>query len=78
MNIIGESVAILNASDPTVAGRSGRVVLETANTLLLRSEGETFRIQKKGTVLQLSGSKEVVAGEDIPGRLEDRLRSKKA
>ncbi len=76
MSVIGHSVSVVNASDPTIVGRSGDVVLETANTLLLSKNGRSFRIQKKGTVLALADSNQVVAGKDVLGRLEDRLRLK--
>jgi RNase P/RNase MRP subunit p29 len=77
MTIIGEEVAILQAKDPTVTGRKGTAVLETANTVVLLSEKGKFTVEKKGTVFLLSPSGRVAAGEDIAGRLEDRLRSKK-
>jgi RNase P/RNase MRP subunit p29 len=77
MNVIGRLVTVVDASDPTIAGRSGEVILETAKTLLLSKKGEDFTIQKKGTVLILADSNEIVTGDDIMGRLEDRLRSKR-
>jgi len=77
MSIIGEEVAVLRASDPTKTGRKGRAVLETANTVVLYSERGKLTIEKKGSVFLLSPSGRVAAGEDIEGRLEDRLRSRK-
>jgi RNase P/RNase MRP subunit p29 len=77
MNIIGHFVRVVDASDPTIAGRSGEVVLETAKTLLLTTSGENITIQKKGTVLLLADSNSIVTGDDVMGRLEDRLRSKR-
>jgi RNase P/RNase MRP subunit p29 len=77
MNVIGRFVTVVDSSDPTVAGRSGEIVLETAKTLLLSRSGENFTIQKKGTVLILAGSNNIVTGDDVMGRLEDRLRSKR-
>ncbi len=78
MNMIGEAVAVLHARDPTMSGTRGKAVLETANTVvLLSSKGRRLTVQKKGTVFLLSPSGTVVAGDDITGRLEDRLRERK-
>jgi RNase P/RNase MRP subunit p29 len=77
MNIIGEDVVIIKTSDPTKNGLTGRVVLETANTLLLDSANSRIRVEKKGTGLMLKNSMLMVNDRQIAGRLEDRLRSGK-
>ena len=77
MSIIGEDVAVLHARDPTKTGRNGKAVLETANTVVLLSSKGRLTVEKRGTVFLLSPSGRVAAGEDIEGRLEDRLRSRK-
>jgi RNase P/RNase MRP subunit p29 len=77
MNLLGEQVTVVRASDPTKKGRRGKVVLETANTVLLVSDNGRLAVEKKGTTFLLAGSETVVSGEDIAGRLEDRLRSKR-
>ncbi|MDA4127942.1 MAG: ribonuclease P protein subunit [Thaumarchaeota archaeon] len=71
--LVGERVKIVASSDPTQLGLKGEVVLESAGTFLVDSGKKTLRIQKKGTVFQLSGSREVVCGDEMPGRLEDRM-----
>ncbi len=76
MNVIGEKLTVLGSADPSKRGKSGTVLLETARTLLVESGQKTFRIEKAGSVFQLSGSKKVVAGADIMGRLEDRWGSR--
>lgn len=73
MNVIGERLTVLTSPDPTKTGRTGRVVLETANTLLIDSGGKTVRIEKPRTAFMLLDSRKVVTGEDIAGRLQDRL-----
>ncbi len=73
MNVIGERVTVLSSPDPTMAGRTGRVVLETAKTLLLDSGERTIRIEKSGAAFKLLGSGKVLTGSDIAGRLQDRL-----
>lgn len=73
MNVIGEKIRVLSATDPTMVGRTGMVVLETANTLTLDSMGRSLRIGKSGISFILVGSGKIVAGNDIAGRLQDRL-----
>jgi ribonuclease P protein subunit POP4 len=77
-SIVGEKIRIVNSSDPTKTGRRGEVVLETCKTILLESsDGRRIRMEKTGTVMLLEDSKRVVNGDDIAGRLEDRLGSRK-
>ena len=78
MNIIGEKVTVVTSSDPTKSGRSGMVLLDTANTLLLDEGGRTFRVEKAGAAFLLMGSGKVVTGSDIAGRLQDRVRRRGA
>jgi RNase P/RNase MRP subunit p29 len=77
MSMVGEEVTVIDSSDPTNTGRKGEVVLETANTLLLRAAEKTITLPKAGTTFLVTSSKEVVAGADMLGRLEDRLRVRK-
>jgi len=77
MNIVGEEVVIVKASDPGKRGVTGMVLLETANTILLESKSRRVRVEKKGTDLKLLRSHEFLEGVQIAGRLEDRLRSVK-
>ena len=72
MNVIGERLTVLTSPDPTKTGKTGRVVLETANTVVIDSSGRTLRVEKSGTTFLLLDSGKVVTGSDIAGRLEDR------
>jgi RNase P/RNase MRP subunit p29 len=72
VNIIGEKLTVLSSSDPTKAGKNGRVVLETAKTLLLDTGSKVIRIEKSGSAFLLNSSKKVVTGSDIEGRLQER------
>ena len=78
MNLIGERVKVLSASDPTLAGMTGMVVLETANTLKLQTLEKNMRIPKLGSAFILLGSGKIVTGVDIVGRLQDRLGKRSA
>jgi RNase P/RNase MRP subunit p29 len=72
MSVIGERLTILSSTDPSKAGRTGIVLLDTAKTLVLDSNGMVLRVEKAGSVFRVSGSGMVIAGTDITGRLEDR------
>jgi len=78
MNVIGEKLTVLTSSDPTKSGRSGRVLLETANTLLIDEGGRTLRVEKAGAAFLMIDSGKVVTGPDIAGRLQDRLGKQRA
>ncbi len=73
MSVIGEEVEVVRSTDPSKVGRKGTVVLETAKTLLLVSGGRKVRVEKSGILLRVSGSGKGVSGEELSGRLEDRL-----
>lgn len=73
MNVIGERITVLTSHDSTKVGRTGTVVLETAKTLVLDSGGRTIRVEKSGTGFMVQGSGQVLTGDDISGRLQDRL-----
>jgi len=77
VNVVGEKVTIVGSKDPTKTGMKGEVVLETAKTLVLDLDGRRATVEKLGTVLQLEGSRKIIDGVDIAGRLEDRLRLKR-
>jgi len=70
--VIGESLTVLSSADPTKAGITGRVLLETLNTLVIDSGGRTLRVEKAGAAFMLVDSGKVVTGSDIAGRLQDR------
>jgi len=73
VNVISEKLTVLASSDPTKSGRSGRVLLDTANTLLLDEGGRTLRVEKAGAAFLIIGSGKIVTGSDIAGRLQDRV-----
>jgi len=72
MNVIGARVKVLSSTDPTKTGLTGKVALETANTLMLDSGSRMIRVEKPGLVFQVLSTGMVVSGTDIAGRLEDR------
>ena len=73
MNVIGKTVKVLTSPDPSMVGRTGVVLLETANTLLIESGGRSLRLPKSRASFMLTRSGVVFSGSDIAGRLQDRL-----
>jgi RNase P/RNase MRP subunit p29 len=73
MNVIGQMLTILTSPDPSKTGRTGRVVIETAKTLILDSNGRSIRVAKSGSAFMLLPSRTVLTGADLEGRLQDRL-----
>jgi len=78
VNVIGEMVTVLTSRDPTKTGRTGRVLLDTANMLVLDSQGRSIRVEKAGAAFMILGSRKVVTGTDIAGRLQDRIGRRSA
>ena len=78
MSVVGTRAVVVDSKDGTKLGRKGEIVLETANTLLLKTAEGTIMIEKAGTVLQVEGDDEPLVGDDISGRLEDRIRGRTA
>jgi RNase P/RNase MRP subunit p29 len=78
VNVIGEKVTVLTSSDPAKSGKSGRVLLDTANTLLLDEGGRTIRVEKAGAAFLIMNSGIVVTGSDIAGRVQDRVGRRRA
>ncbi|HXW36882.1 MAG TPA: ribonuclease P protein subunit [Nitrososphaerales archaeon] len=77
MNIVGSTVTVVGSTDPTKVGVRGEVLIDSAKTILIESEGGRITVEKKGSVLQVQGTRDVVVGLDLMGRQEDRLRSRK-
>jgi len=77
MSVVGTKAVVVDSKDGTKLGRKGEIVLETANTLLLKTADGTITIEKAGTVLEVEGEDEPLVGDDIRGRLEDRIRGRR-
>ncbi|HYB45415.1 MAG TPA: ribonuclease P protein subunit [Nitrososphaerales archaeon] len=77
MSVVGTKAVVIDSKDGTKLGRKGEIVLETARTLLLKTADGTITIEKAGTVLQVEGEDDPLIGDDIKGRLEDRIRGRR-
>jgi RNase P/RNase MRP subunit p29 len=71
--IIGEDVRVVAARGTPLVGLRGNVVLETMHTLTIRTAGKrNVVLPKMGSALELrSGT--ILIGDDLEGRLEDRI-----
>jgi RNase P/RNase MRP subunit p29 len=76
VNVVGEMLTVLTSKDPTKTGRSGVVLLDTANTLLLDEGGRGLRVEKAGAAFMVVSSGRIITGSDIAGRLQDRIGSR--
>jgi len=78
--LIGLEVKIKHSTDPTLNGRSGRVVDESYHMLYLETkEGKEIKVPKKNCVFVFklpSGVKVEVEGKLLVGRPEDRIKKK--
>jgi len=71
--IIGEDVRVAAARDAVLLGLKGKVVLETMHTVTVRTEARRkVMLPKAGSAFVLS-SGAIVLGDDMKGRLEDRI-----
>lgn len=77
--LLGEKVEVVAARDRTLVGLKGTVVLESMHTITLESaklnqERRLLVMAKRGTAMRtLGASKIVILGDELEGRLEDRI-----
>jgi len=75
--LIGLKTKVVFSPDFTQIGISGKVIDETANLLIIKTEDGIKRIPKKGRVFEfVIGERQVVKlrGKDILGRPEERVK----
>ena len=71
--VIGEDVRVAAARDAGLLGLRGIVVLESMHTLTIRTGArKNIVLPKLGSALELSSGK-ILIGDDLEGRLEDRI-----
>ena len=65
----------MQCSDPPWSGFRGRSSRSRACSMITIVSGssEAVTVPKNGTVLQLAGSGKIVIGDEMSGRVEDRL-----
>ena len=73
---IGSMMNVVESNDPTLVGRSGLVLDETKNTLVMLENDACVRIGKSCITFQLDNSDVVVQGALVGQRPEDRTNRK--
>ena len=73
---IGSMMNIVESNDPTLIGRTGLVLDETKNTLVMLEKDSQIRIGKAGIKFTLDNSDVVVQGALVGQRPEDRTNRK--
>ena len=73
MNVMGRHLTVITSTDPSKAGLSGLVVMETAKTIVMDTGRLRLRVEKRGMAFLLPGSKNIVLGDELLGRPEERL-----
>ncbi|HLE46940.1 MAG TPA: ribonuclease P protein subunit, partial [Candidatus Thermoplasmatota archaeon] len=74
---LGKPAEILDAPDPTLVGKSGTIVDESLNTLVLKTaDRRTLRVAKAHTVfaIDMGNGRVTVRGDRIRFRPEDRIK----
>ncbi len=75
--LIGLKTKVIFSPDPTQIGISGKIIDETANLLIIRTEKGVKKIPKDGRVFEfIIREKQVVElnGKNILGRPEERVK----
>ena len=72
--LIGLSVIVREATDPTLVGLRGRVVDETRNTLLVETAKGEKRVPKKGAEFAFGSEGVPIRGDDLLFRPEERIK----
>ena len=79
MDLFGRRVSIAASADPTLIGVRGTVMLESMKLLYLTTAKGILGVPKRGSVVRVLGSNELLECDSMVGRLEERLlRGKRA
>ncbi len=73
IDLFGKRVSILQATDPTLIGTSGTIMLESMKMLYLATPTGLLSFQKHGSVVKVEESSKLVLCDSMQGRVEDRL-----
>ena len=78
VNVIGKKIEVISSSNPYLIGLSGKVIWETKNMLIVKTEGDIVKKVPKGVcrfkVYDEFGKTYEVDGELLIGTLDRRLK----
>lgn len=72
--LIGEEITIVDSTNKSEIGLTGKVVDETKNTLTLDDQGKLKTIMKQNVNLRIIRTGKVIEGRAIAKRSEDRIK----
>ena len=75
MNItwIGQRLTVVGSTDPTLVGRSGKVIDETQKTVTIIENGQKCLLGKASIEFTLNDGTTVLSGASLRQRPEDRM-----
>jgi RNase P/RNase MRP subunit p29 len=73
IGMIGQKIAVMQCSDPSMVGVKGVFALESMKTITILTGSNKRVVPKLGTVLQVQDGSRLVIADDMVGRLEDRI-----
>ena len=75
MNItwIGQRLTVVGSTDPTLVGRSGKVIDETQKTVTIIENGQKCLLGKASIEFTLNDGTTVLTGASLRQRPEDRM-----
>lgn len=71
---IGHEIEIVSAPQKSLVGIKGVVVDETKNMLVIHKDGEDMKIQKKNLLFRIFPENQIIDGNKIMFRPEDRIK----
>lgn len=72
--LIGEEVRVIEATNPSLVGVTGKVVDETKATFRILQDGMIKTLLKNAIVLKLLRTGKIIDGKTLMKRPEDRLK----
>jgi len=74
--LIGEKIEVVEASNPSNLGITGKIVDETKSTIKVDHKGKVKTLLKETITFKLIGKNQLINGKDIVKRPEERLKGK--
>jgi len=73
IDMIGQKIAVMQCSDPSLVGVKGIFALESMKTITILTGSNKRVVPKVGTVLQVQDGGRLVIADDMVGRIEERI-----
>ncbi len=71
--LIGKTIEIVGATNPTLNGKKGTIINETKMTITLR-QGTRMKTILKSAIVRLKLADRLLEGRSLLGRTEERLK----